>query len=444
MLSGVTLLVLIIACANVANLSLARTTARERELAVRAALGAGRSRLLRQLLTESLLLALCGGMIGIGLAWVSLDLLVQFVGRFTARTSQIEIDATVLAYSVAAAVLSGLVFGIVPALAARRNLVSSMRLGGSQAGETPQRQYTRSALVVAQVAVSSVLLVGAGLLLESAWRLAAEPLGYDGDRVLTAALTTSDTATSPPVAVINASMAKYWEGADPVGSIFQIPGGNGQPLDVTVAGVVPDFRLYCADQELQIPAQFYLPSSQTGGFAGRVMIRTAGDPMTFVPALKEAVHGVNAGVPVEEVQTLADLRDERQASPRLTTALLSIFAMTALTITLVGLAGVIATSVSHRTREFGLRLALGASPRSVVAMVVRQGAWMVGLGLLAGIAGAIGLSQVLSAYLYETQPTDPSAYLAVVAVFLVAGALACLGPARRATGIDPLASLRSE
>lgn len=531
MLSGVTLLVLIIACANVANLSLARTTARERELAVRAALGAGRTRLLRQLLTESLLLALCGGVIGIGLAWVSLDLLVQFVGRFTARTSQIEIDATVLVYSVAAAVLSGLVFGIVPALAARRNLVSSMRLGGSQAGDTPQRQYLRSALVVAQVAVSSVLLVGAGLLLESAWRLAAEPLGYNGDRVLTAAyfgnfslqqqpgaqfdtqllerlraipgvtsaattnavpqsaispgqtpfdiagrapregdrpvadlnvasdgyfetlgiaplagrtFSGSDTSASPIVAVINASMASYWEGADPIGSMFRVAQFNGQPVELTVVGVVPDFRLYSADQELEIPAQFYVPSSQNGGFAGRVMIRTAGDPMTFVPALKEAVHGINAGVPVEEVQTLADLRNERQASPRLTTALLSIFAGIALTITLVGLAGVIATSVSHRTREFGLRLALGASPRSVVAMVVRQGAWMVGLGLVAGIAGAIGLSQLLSAYLYETQPTDPSAYLAVVAVFLLAGALACFGPARRATGIDPLTSLRSE
>lgn len=530
-LSGVTTLVLLIACANVANLSLARTAARQRELAVRAALGAGRGRLVRQLLTESLLLAACGGVLGLGLAWLSMDMLVQFVGRFTARTGQINIDGVVLAYSGAAALASGLVFGIVPALSTRRNLVTSMRTGGST-GDSPTRQRVRSALVVAQVAVSCVLLVGAGLLLESAWRLASEPLGYDGDRVLTAAyfgnfsrqvaqgapqfdvqilerlratpgivsaattnavpqsaitpgqtpfeilgraaptgerrvadgntasdgyfetlgvtplsgrvFTASDTLTAPIVAVINQSMAAYWEGADPVGSQFQVTNFNGQETTISVVGVVPDFRLYSADQETEVPAQYYVPSAQNGGFAGRVMIRTAGDPMLFVPQLKAAIHGVDSQVPLEELQTLADLRNERQASPRLTTALLMIFAGIALVITLVGLAGVIGTSVSQRTREFGLRLALGATPRSVLAMVIRQGAWLVGVGLAAGVAGALAFSEVLTAYLYDTPPTDPLAYAAVVIVFLVAGALACFGPARRATSIDPLTSLKSD
>ncbi len=535
MLSGVTLLVLLIACANVANLSLARTTARQRELAVRAALGAGRGRLVRQLLTESLLLAVAGGALGVGLAWLSMDLLVQFVGRFTARTGQINIDGVVLAYSAAAALLSGLIFGIVPALSARRSLVTSMRTGGSQTGDSPTRQRVRSALVMAQVAVSCVLLVGAGLLLESAWRLAAEPLGYDGDRVLTAAyfgnfsrqqapgaaqfdtqvlerlratpgiigaattnavpqsaitpgqtpfeivgratpqgerrvadgntasdgyfetlgitplagrtFTTSDVPRDPPgpvAAIINQSMAKYWDGADPVGSFFRTAGFNGQQTELIVVGVVPDFRLYSADQETEVPAQYYVPSAQNGGFAGRIMIRTSGDPMTFVPALKAAIHGVDPQVPIEELQTLADLRNERQASPRLTTALLTMFAGIALTITLVGLAGVIGTSVSQRTREFGLRLALGASPRSVLVMVVRQGAWLVGIGLVAGLAGALAFSEVLAAYLYNTPTTEPSAYIAVAVVFLAAGAAACLGPARRATTIDPLTSLRAD
>ena len=147
---------------------------------------------------------------------------------------------------------------------------------------------------------------------------------------------------------------------------------------------------------------------------------------------------------MEEVQTLADLRDERQASPRLTTALLGVFAGVALAITLVGIAGLIGTSVSQRTREFGLRMALGASPRSVLAMVLRQGVVLVLAGLVLGLVGAVSLSGVLAAYLYNTPPTDLSAYLAVAAVFLAAGTVACLGPARRATTIDPLKSLRSE
>jgi putative ABC transport system permease protein len=532
MLSGATLLVLLIACANVANLALARTTQRGRELAVRAALGAGRSRLIRQLLTESLVLATIGGVAGLGLAWLSLDLLTDFAGRFTARTGQIRIDGVVLTYTLVAAVLSGLVFGTAPALSLRRNLAGSMRLGGASTGDAPGRQRIRASLVVAQVAVSSILLVGAGLLIESAYRLAAEPLGYDGDRVLTAAifgnfsrattpadaaaLTTrilerlratpgieaaastnevpqsnitpgqtpfeiegratpagerrvadrnvasdgyfdvlrikmisgrdigsGDTAGTPLVAVINQSMARQWDGADPVGTRFSVRGPQG-PVWRTVIGVAPDFRLYSADREREVPAQFYTPVAQSGGFAGRLMVRTSGEAMTFVPQLKAAVHGADPQIPVEELQTLEALRDERQASPRLTTVLLTLFAGVALVITLVGIAGVIATSVSQRTREFGLRMALGASPRSVLALVLRQGVLMVAAGLVLGLAGAIAFSEVLAAYLYDTPPTDPSAYVAVAVVFVTAGILACAAPARRATTIDPLTSLKNE
>jgi ABC-type antimicrobial peptide transport system permease subunit len=166
--------------------------------------------------------------------------------------------------------------------------------------------------------------------------------------------------------------------------------------------------------------------------------------MTFVPVLKAAVHGADPQIPVEEIQTLADLRDERQASPRLTTILLTLFAGVALAITLVGIAGVIATSVSQRTREFGLRMALGASPRSVLTLVLRQGVVLVLAGLAVGLAGAAGLSEVLTAYLYDTPATDPSAYVAVAMVFIAAGVLACAAPARRATAIDPLTSLKAE
>jgi putative ABC transport system permease protein len=533
MLSGATLLVLMIACANVANLALARTSQRGRELAVRAALGAGRGRLIRQLLTESLLLAVIGGVGGLFLAWVSLDMLTDFVARFTTRTGQIRIDGAVLTYSLVAALLSGLVFGIVPALATRKSLQASMRLGSGQTGDSPARQRLRGALVVAQVTVSSILLVGAGLLIESAYRLAAEPLGYDGDRVLTAAIfgnfsrattvadgtaltnrileklrstpgaeaaaatdavpqsnirpgrtpfeiegraapagvirvadqnrasdgyftalkvkmlagrdiSSTDVLDSPRVAIINQSMARYWDGANPIDTRIRIPGPGGNPVSVTVVGVVPDIRIYSADREREVPAQFYLPVAQNGGFVGRLMVRTTGDPMTMVPALKAAVHGSDPQIPVEEIQTLADLRNERQASPRLTTALLGIFAAVALVITLVGIAGVIATSVSQRTREFGLRLALGASPRSVLALVVRQGLVMVAAGLVLGLAGAIAFSEVLASYLYNTPPTDPSAYIGVAVLFIAAGIAACAAPAKRATTIDPLTSLKAE
>jgi putative ABC transport system permease protein len=531
MLSGVTVLVLLIACANVANLSLARTSERGRELAVRATLGAGRTRLVRQLLTESLVLAAVGGVIGVGVAWVSLDVLIEFVGRFTARTGQIRIDGTVLGFSSVAALVSGVIFGSAPALAARRSLQAAMRSGGAQSGDGPGRQRVRGALVVAQVAVSCILLVGAGLLIESAYRLASEPLGFDGDRVLTAAifgnfsrattpadahaLTTrlleklratpgveaaattnavpqtairpgqasfeiegrptpagtrrfvdpntasdgyfdtlgirllsgrdiraGDNADAPPVAVINAAMARHWGGADPIGSRFTVP--RTVPATMTVIGVVPDFRLYSADQQTEVPAQYFVPVAQSGGFAGRVMLRTSGEPMTFVPALKAAVHGADPQIPVEEVQTLADLRNERQASPRLTTLLLVIFAGIALVITIVGIAGVIGTSVTQRTREFGLRMALGASPRSVMTLILRQGLVLVVAGLAIGIAGAAAFSEVLTAYLYDTPPTDPRAYLGVVAVFIAAGLAACFVPARRATAIDPLSSLKAD
>lgn len=531
-LSGATLLVLMIACANVANLALARTAQRGRELAVRAALGAGRARLIRQLLTESLMLAVIGGAGGLLLAWLSLDMLIDFTARFTARTGQIRIDGMVLTYSLVAALLSGLVFGIVPALATRKSLLTSMRIGGAQ-GDSPGRQRLRGSLVVAQVTVSSILLVGAGLLLQSAYRLASEPLGYDGDRVLTAAIfgnfsrattvadataltsrileklrstagveaaastdavpqsnitpgrtpfeiegraapagvnrvadpnrvsdgyftalkvrllagrdiSSADVLDSPRVAIINQSMARHWDGANPIDTRIRIPGPGGQPTSVTVVGVVPDIRIYSADREREVPAQFYLPVAQNGGFAGRLMVRTSGDPMTMVPALKAAVHGSDPQIPVEEIQTLADLRNERQASPRLTTALLGIFAVVALAITLVGIAGVIATSVSQRTREFGLRLALGASPRSVLALVVRQGLVMVVAGLVPGLAGAIAFSEVLAAYLYNTPTTDPSAYIAVAVLFIAAGVIACAAPAKRATSIDPLTTLKAE
>ena len=530
-LAGATALVLLLACANVANLALARTVRRTRELALRSALGAGRGRLLRQLLTESVLVSLAGGALGLGLAWLTVGMLSTFVERFTTRTGQIAIDGGVLAFMIVVSIVTGIAFGAAPALSTRRNSAQSMREGSGQTGESGKRQRLRAGLVVAQVAVSFVLLVGAALLLQSLYRLASVPLGYRLDRVITAdiggnfslfptpaasvqlhravvdqlratpgivsAAATSrvpltdiqpfrgqirligaetastpgtleadpgvatdgyfetlgmsvlagrtfdrtDTADSTRVAVINASMARLWKGSDPVGSRFVFESVQ-PPQTLTVIGVVSDSHPYGPDRDTQ--AQFFQPMEQSGSGGGGLVISTNGPPAELVNTITAAVHRVNPHIPVEDVRTLEDLKQSRLSVPGLTAVLLSIFAGVALLVTLAGITGVIATSVSQRTREFGLRMALGGTRASVLALVLRQGVILVVVGLVLGAAGALAFTRLLETYLFATTPTEPAAYGAVAALFFVTALVAALGPARRATTIDPLTALRAE
>ena len=529
-LLGITGMVLLIACANVANLTLARMLGRDRELAMRAALGAGRSRLVRQLLTESTLLAVAGGIIGVGFAWITVGMLTRFVGRFTSRTGEIEIDFVVLLFTLGVSIVTGVVFGTLPALGSRVDVMNALKQGGNQAGNSSGRKRIQGALIVAQVAVSVVLLVGAGLLLASFYRLQKVETGYRTQGVLAAqvygnfskypnatalrglylpiierlssqagvtsvAITnavplaggapgttrfdiegrvtddperrpTSDTRIasaryfetigiplvsgrvfndldseeSQRVIVINKSMAKYWDATDPVGSRISLDRGENW---FTVVGVVGDVRQFGLAQETV--AQLYIPLTQTQqGFAGQVLVRTAGDPISFANVMRNTVHTVDANLPVEAVQTLDDLRSEALAAPRLTATLLAIFAVLALLVTLAGIGGVIATSVTQRTKEFGLRMALGASRDSVLTMVIRQGLFLVVIGLAVGVAGALAAGRVLNAYLYQTAPRDPLIFAGVAALFILSGIIACLIPARRATTVDPLIALRAE
>jgi ABC-type antimicrobial peptide transport system permease subunit len=210
-----------------------------------------------------------------------------------------------------------------------------------------------------------------------------------------------------------------------------------------VVGVVGDVRQFGLAQETV--AQIYIPLTQAPfNFAGQILVRTATAPAGFARLLRETVHAVDPNQPVESVQTLDDLRAEALAAPRLTATLLSVFAGLALLVTLAGIGGVIATSVTQRTREFGVRMALGASRQAVMAMVLRQGLTLVALGLVLGVGAAAVAGRVLSAYLYDTTPRDPLIIGAVALTFLLAGALACLAPARRATTVDPLIALRTE
>jgi predicted permease len=249
-----------------------------------------------------------------------------------------------------------------------------------------------------------------------------------------------DSEDSQPVIVINKAMTKYWNGQDPVGTKIRL--ANDEHW-YTVTGVVGDVRQYGLAQETI--AQLYVPMTQTPqAFGGQVLLRTTGDPLAFATTLRSVVHAIDPNMPVEGVQTLDDLRSEALAAPRLTATLLVVFAALALLVTLAGIGGVIATSVTQRTKEFGLRMALGASRDSVLTMVLRQGLTLVLVGLAVGVVGALVAGRVLNAYLYQTAPRDPVIFAIVATLFILSGIVACLIPARRATTVDPLIALRAE
>src|SRR5499426_1827714 len=525
-------LVLLLACANTANLTLARLMRRERELAVRAALGATRGRLMRQLLTESMLLSLSGGALGVLLAAGSVRLLVKFAARFTPRAAEISLDNTVLIFTLVVSVATGLVFGLLPALSTRQSLVTSLKEGGQSAAGAGRRRL-RGSLVVAQVAVSFALLVGAGLMLRSLFNLQKVNPGFDPERVLVMRVTANwskytsrqqyrdlslrlieraravpgalsaamastyplnplglasggfnvnfqiegrptnpnepapqvesrvasadyfqtirlpllkgrlfteaDDAQTQQVAVINQTMARHrWRDEDPVGKRISLDQGETW---ITIVGVVGDVRQYGLNRE---PIdELYRPVRQTGG-AGNLLVRTTVAPSVMMAQLRQAVYAVDPENAIDQAQTLEDARNESIASPRLTAALLGMFAALALFITAAGIAGVMALAVSQRTHEIGIRMALGASASGVLRLVLRQGLTLVLVGLALGAAGAFALTRMMSTLLFAVEPTGPLTWLAVALALAAVAALACFAPARRATLIDPLTALRSE
>jgi len=532
-LAGAVALVLLIACANAANLLLARATARRRELAVRRAPGAGRGRLVRQLLTESTLLALAASVVGVVLSTWGLHALLAVWPHALPRTTEITLDGRVLSFTLGLAVLTGVAFGILPAWRASAPGIEQT-LREDAPGATGGRRRLQNALVVGEVSLALVLLVGAGLLVRSFIRLNNVNPGFDTRDVLAARIrltparypagaqqtlffdnmlaslqahpgvqsaslagtlplsgnmfmlafdprtvrpdypepimilrlsvispdyfttfripmrrgrgfTAQDRAGAPPVAVINrASADQLWPGQDPIGRQLTI-GGPGQPAGpLTVVGLIDNLRSASLDATPQ--PEIYRPAAQQSDLREMwVALRSSnGRPLQLVGAIRDAVHQADAEQSIGDVVSLEQLIGRQTAARRFNTTLLTIFALLAVGLALVGIYGVTAYAVTQRTRELGIRMALGARGVDVVRLLMRESLRRVALGVGLGLVAALGVTRALSAMLFEVAPRDAVTF-AATALLLVAVALAATWlPARRATKVDPMVALRYE
>ncbi|HEX6463977.1 MAG TPA: ABC transporter permease, partial [Vicinamibacterales bacterium] len=530
--------VLLIACANVANLLLARAASRETELAVRTALGAGRGRLIRQLLTECVILAFLGAGIGLLVAVWGVSFLTSLQPQGIPRLDGITVDGTVVAFTVALAALTAIIFGGVPAMHATRDLASGLKEGGRGTVTTRRGARMRGALVVAELTLAVMLLVGAGLLMRSFARLHAVDPGFSPENALTfnltlpdaryaedaprvvffdqllpklaalpgvrsvgavmgipltgmqfnisfrvtgrppvppadeptmeirvaspsyfstigipvqrgRAFTERDTAGSPPVILITESAARrFFPDEDPLGKTITLGWGKTGPDGVRkaaggqIVGIVGDVRDAGLDEPN--PPQLYMPLRQWPVNSMAVIMRTSTPPEALADAARRAVYSVDPNLPLSNVRTLDQILERSISQPRFYMLLLGVFAALALALAAIGIFGVLSYAVSQRTREIGIRMALGAQGPSVIAMVVRQAMILVATGLAAGIIAALFVSQTMTKMLFSVHPTDPVTFIAVGAILAAVALLASYLPARRATRVDPIVALRAE
>jgi putative ABC transport system permease protein len=526
-------LVLLIACANVAHLLLARSAARQREFAIRLALGAGRRRIVRQLLTESLLLSLLGGALGIVLAAWILSPLVALAPSEIPRLADTRIDPMVLLFTLGACMLTGTLFGLAPAAqASRPDPQSALRDTGPGATGSRTRQGLRRALFISEVALAFVLAVGSGLLLRSLIRVQNVPLGFEPEGVLSLTVllpdkgyeeddvrfrffqrsleeirrlpgvesagatlctplegrcwgsvymvsdrpmppptdipssafntvdpgyfatlrvpllagrffTEADRADGPKVVIVNESFAKkWWPNESPLGKRVK----QGFPQDDRpwreIVGVVGDLPQEGLD--LPVQTEVFLPLPQNADSSITIVARTASDPMSLARSAVAAIHRVDPNQSVSWVQPLSQLLVETVARRKFTTLLLGLFGALALILASVGIYGVVSYGVAQRTREIGIRTALGAGPREVLRLVFAQALRLAAVGLLVGGAGAFLLTRFLQSLLFQTPPFDPSTFAGVGVLLTGVVLLACANPARRALRVNPTIALRSE
>jgi putative ABC transport system permease protein len=524
--------VLLIACANVGNLVLARATARQRELAVRAALGAGRGRLIRQMLAESLLLSFAGAGAGLALAWWAVVALRTTVADRLpiARLEQVGIDGTVLLFTIAAALVSAIIFGTAPALTSAGARLTETLKDGGRSGSSARGARVRSAFVVIEIALALILLVGAGLLLRSFVTLLRVDPGFDPARTLTVkvsipqtkypdaahrqaffnqlferldalpgvvaaggtsflplaglgaatgfavvgkpkppmgqepvtdvrvvthnyfqamgvplirgrAFDTREVGTNVRRVIVNQALAnRHFPGEDPIGKSIIVSWNDEGPDEIV--GVVGDVRQQ--DLETEARATIYWPPARFTYPFMSVAIRTAGDARAVVSAAIAALHDLDPNVPAADVKTMDEVVDASVAQRRLTMLLLAIFAGLALVLAAVGIYGVIGYSVSQRTQEIGIRMALGAPRAAVMRMIVGQAMTLAAVGLAAGGIGAWLLTRLMQKLLFGVTPSDPLTFAGVAAILALVAAVAASIPGLRATRVDPVIALRSE
>jgi predicted permease len=534
MLLGAVGLLLLIACVNAANLLLARASVRVREIAVRSALGAARSRIVRQLLTESMAIALAGAALGTLFAFGGVRVLVACLPAGFPRAAEIRLDSGVFAFTLGVAVFTGLLFGLAPALtASRADLQHSLREGGRGTTAGAHHASLRSALVVGESALACVLLIGAGLLLHSFVNLLRADPGFRAQQVLTASIslpgeqyrggpqrtqfftnlidtlqhssgiaaagvgsdlpwtgydenfggwaiegrsddynskTTAryhaaspdyfralgipllrgrsfddrDTHDSPHVVVINESMANhYWPGEDAVGKRISFEDHPKADKDwIRIVGIVKDVRDLPDSAGLR--AAFWMPYTQFQDRRYSVVVRFTSTPSVAAAQLRQAVRQLNPDLAIGDLLFMDQIADAAFSGHRFALCLVALFALVALALATFGMYGVISYSVNRRMSEFGLRMALGARPCDLQRMIVGQGLALAALGAAIGLAAAIAFGRLLSSLLYGVRATDPLTLSAVALLAIVTAAVACALPARRATGADPLRSLRSE
>jgi putative ABC transport system permease protein len=523
---------LLIACANVANLLLARGAARQKEVALRTALGATRGRIVRQLLTESLLLAAAGGAAGLLLAWWGVELLAALSPRDLVDLGNVRLNLPVLGFTLLVTLLTGLLFGLAPALqASKTDFVETLKEGGRGGTGGRRRARLRGAFVVTEVALALILLVGAGLMLRSFARLQSVSPGFDPEGVLTMRvvlpglkyaqpqqktaffrqaverlrslpgaesasavsflpLTGSAAATrfsitdrpEPPpeqalatdvrvtdehffrvmripllrgrtydereaqearrVVVVNEALArKYFPGEDPIGKrlIVQMK-QNPEPTEII--GIVGDVKHKGLDAEANPTVYWPHPELPYNGMS--LVVRAKGDPSALAAAAQREIQAIDPEQPVADVRTMTQWMAESVGRARFSAQLLAVFAVLALALATVGIYGVISYSVTQRTHELGVRIALGAQHSDVLRLVVGQGLALAALGLAIGLAGAFALTRLMRSLLYEVSATDPLTYGGLSAFLLLVAFLACYVPARRATKVDPMVALRYE
>ncbi len=520
--------VLLIACANLASLLLARAVARKKELAVRAALGAGRGRLVRQMVTEATMLALAGGTLGLLFAQAGMTILARLVPTGLPNTAQPALDPTLLLFTLGLSLLTGLIFSVIPAIQAARASVNDALKQGGRSGTDTRGRNTRDALVVVEVAAALVLLTGAGLMIQTMMKLRAIDLGFRSDHLLTMRtalgakakdvvkstdyldrvlaqvnvlpgvesaafastlpfqsigntrgfivdggpldqnyspdalfrvgsvnylqtlgvklvegrlFTASDRSESAPVLIVNETLARhYWPKATAIG--HHVAFGGGVPR--TIVGVVTDVQE--RGYELAMKPGVYVPITALDfdWGADTLVVRTKGEPGALTPTIRRIIASIDPDQPVSELRTMDEIVDLNVADRQQQMTLLGAFAALALILASIGLYGVLSYAVTQRSREIGLRMALGASASSVIRMIVGRGLALTGIGLAIGLVAAWLATRAMKNLLYGVAATDPLTFGSVAALLALIALIACYAPARRASRVDPIVVLREE